>query len=102
MKMFGYYNGLCDPLNDVGFARAYSRAEELDADLFRFCRQSVSARELRLKQWRVFVTNDDVGFDEVDHYVLMDEPMTTTIGEPRIREIDLPAAWEFANNDGAD
>ena len=101
MKLFGYFCGQCDPIRDIGFARAYSKADELDKDLFLFCKTMITARELRLKQWRVFVTNDDVTFDEVDHFVLFDEPMDIVSGPPRIREIDLNAAWQAAQDDGA-
>lgn len=83
MRLYLYKNGLCDPAKNIGVARLFSRASDIDEYLQMFC---ASAKPETLKNWRAFITNNEVEFTEVDHYVLMGDPLGIV---NKVKEVDL-------------
>lgn len=99
MRLFIYKNNFCDPERNIGVARQLPSAKEVDMYVEGFLR-SATRKSIMLGQWRMFVTNDDVEFAEVDHHVLMDEPYKLGLGADRIKELDVRAAWLDLNSEG--
>ena len=86
MKLYIYKNNLCDPAHDIGVARQFPEASTLDE----YVRMFVSSIEPKfMSNWRIFITNDEVSFEDVDHHVLMDEPYGLAINPNHIEEVDV-------------
>lgn len=92
MKVFIYKNGLCDPAKKIGTCRQFGDTTSVD-DFIRFFVASIDPRFI--KNWRIFVTNDEVEFHEVDHFVLMDEPYGLGLGKEKVKEINI---YEWAKD----
>lgn len=91
MKLYIYKDGFCDPENNIGHVRQFEVAEDLDD----FLMLLVGSMKLgSIGKFRAFTTNDDVEFQEVDHFVLFNEPLNIKLKDS-IREINLfPIAKE--------
>tara|TARA_R110000765_G_scaffold201235_1_gene306648 strand:- start:881 stop:1159 length:279 start_codon:yes stop_codon:yes gene_type:complete len=64
----------------------FEAAADLDAYLkFFVASMAVSG----LNNWRAFVTNDNIDFEAVDHFVLMDEEYGLGINKDKVSEINL-------------
>lgn len=87
MKVYIYKNGLCDPNSGTGIAKQFGNSEDLDDYVNLFC-SNIDPRFM--KNWRIFIANDEVGFAELDHFVLMDEHITETVGK-KVEEVDVYA-----------
>lgn len=91
MKLYIYKNGLCDPGKNIGIAKQFSRADDIDAYIKMFC-ASIDPRYI--KNWRIFITNDEVDWEAVDHFVLMNEPLGFDFTNTnKIQEVDV---WQIA------
>ena len=91
MKVYIYKNGLCDPATDTGIAKQFATGADLDAFVNMFC-ASINPKFIR--SWRIFITNDEVPWEEVDHFVLMNEPMGFDFtNSQKIKEVDV---WTVA------
>lgn len=96
MRLWIYKNNLCDPARNVGFAKQFHTARDVDEWLYMFIKV-LPLKTMLLKTYRAFVTNDEVTFEEVDHFVLMDEPYGLSINADKIKELDLQAMWKEVN-----
>ena len=85
MILYIYKNQFCDPSTNLGVCRQFPSAKEIVEYLDLFI---ASVQPRYINQYRAFITNDDVEFEEVDSYVIMDEPLRTQI-TPRIKEDNL-------------
>lgn len=90
MKIFIYKNGMCDPSKNMGVARQFAKSEDLDAYLDMFC-ASMAPRATH--NYRIFITNDDVEFNDMDHFVLMDDMYGL---EQDIHKIEEVPVWARA------
>lgn len=63
---------MCDPGTKAGIAKQFDNSEDLDDWINFFCS---NLDPKFFKSWRIFITNDNVDFPTLDHYVLMDEYM---------------------------
>lgn len=87
MIVYIYKNNLCDPARKVGTARQFGNIQDVDVFVKMFV---ASINPEFLSNWRVFITNDNVEFPEVDHYVMMDEPLGLGLNHAhRIKELDM-------------
>lgn len=86
MKLFIYHNELCDPQRNIGTAKQFTLASDVDAFINFFV---ASMAPKAMPNYRIFVTNDEVDFVEVDHFVLMDEPMGFMDNVVKIKEINI-------------
>ena len=84
MKIYIYKNGLCDPAKNIGVARRFYKVNEVDDYINMFV---ASIDPKYLSNWRIFITDDNIEFAAVDHYVLMGEPLTILLGN--IEEVDV-------------
>lgn len=87
MKVYVYKNGLCDPANKIGTCRQFATSADVDEYIGMF----VHAIKIQhINNYRIFVTNDEVDFVTVDHYVLMHESLWAGQSlNTRIKEINL-------------
>lgn len=85
MKVYIYHNGLCDPNKNIGMAKQFADAEDIDDYINLFC-SHIDPKFMN--HWRIFITNDEIDFMAVDHFVLMNEHLTESIGK-KIEEIDV-------------
>ena len=86
MKLYIYKNNLCDPSRNIGVARQLPTSKEVDEYINLFV---ASLDPKYFSNWRIFITNDEVEFVEVDHYVLIDEPYKLGLNGNRIKEISV-------------
>jgi hypothetical protein len=87
MIVYIYDNGLCDPVKQIGTARQFDNIRDVDA-FIKFFVASMSTKVIRWARFRIFVTDNDVGFMDMDHWVLMNEQLT--VGSKKaIEEIDI-------------
>lgn len=90
MKVYIYHNGLCDPGKKIGTAKQFAHAKDIDDWIKMFC---VSIQPKFWRNWRIFITNDEVDFDAVDHFVLMNEPLGFDYTNTnKIKEVDV---WQI-------
>jgi len=93
MRLYLYKNNFCDPGADppIGTARQFTTAKQVD-DYIKFFVASLNPEYIN--QWRAFVTDDTVQFQELDHYVMFDGD-NLNIGQDLslIHEINL---WNVA------
>jgi hypothetical protein len=87
--LYVYKNSLCDPVRDIGMCRKFGSAKDVDDYLDLFI---ASVQPRYINNYRAFITNDDVEFEEVDSYVLMNEPLRAQLTQ-RIKEDNL---WQRA------
>lgn len=88
MKVYLYKDGLCDPLRNIGACRQLSNASEVD----KYVKLFVGMMNTKhISRFRIFITDDDVEFSEVDHYVFMDEPIGREGRMKKIEEVDIVA-----------
>ena len=85
MVLYIYKNHLCDPIHNLGVCRQFATAKDLDDYLDVFI---ASVQPRYINNYRAFITNNDVEFEEVDSYVLMNEPLRAQLTQ-RIKEDDL-------------
>lgn len=83
MRLFVYYNELLDPAKGIGIAKQFANAKDLDAYVQFFV---VSIKPNLISNWRMFITNDEVEFHEVDHLVQTDDHYRNA---NRIKEVDV-------------
>ena len=88
MKLYIYKNGLCDPARDIGIAKEFLVGKDLDDYVDLFC---ASIDPKYISNWRIFITNNEVSFAAVDHFVLMDEHYGLDQKESHIQEVDVKA-----------
>lgn len=86
MKVYVYKGGLCDPVRGIGTCRQFTHSDDVDAYVRLFC---ASLDPKHLRNWGVYITNDEVEFHEVDHFVLMDEPYGLAIGASKIKTVNI-------------
>jgi hypothetical protein len=87
MIVYIYDNGLCDPVKQIGTARQFDNIRDVDA-FVKFFVTSMSAKVIRQARFRIFITDNDVGFMDMDHWVLMNEPLI--VGSKKIiEEVDI-------------
>jgi hypothetical protein len=86
MKLYIYRNGLCFPEKKIGTARQFGTSADVDAFMKMFV---ASCKPESLKQYRAFVTNDEVEFQEVDHYVAFNDAFGVLSTINRVKELDL-------------
>ena len=85
MKVFVYKNGMCDPKVKLGLIKKFSKAEDVDGFIRTFC---VSMSPIANRQYRIFITNDEVEQHEVDHKVIMGDNYSLDMRQTSIKEID--------------
>lgn len=99
--LYIYKNELCDPVRNVGVCRKFGAAADLDAYMKTFV---ASVDPQYMSNYRIFITNDNIEFAAVDHYVLMDDNynldiISKGIDEVNIKEIALEVNTMFAANE---
>ena len=85
MKVFVYKNGMCDVSAKLGTIKKFNKASDVDGFIKTLC-TSMSA--LAHRQFRVFVTNDEVEQHEVDHHALMGDNYGLDLRSNSIKEVD--------------
>ena len=85
MKVFVYKNGMCDPTAKLGTIKKLNKAEEVDSFIKALC---ASMTPLAHRQFRIFLTNDEVEQHEVDHHALMGDNYGLDLRSNSIKEID--------------
>ena len=85
MILYIYKDGLCDPARKIGVARQFSSAKDLEeyGKLF-----VASLNPVFLKNYRIFIANDEVQFADIDNFVLMNETLSLNIMS-KFQEIDI-------------
>lgn len=86
MILYVYKNLLCDPAKNIGLAKQFSNSEDLDAFLDFFC---ASIMPRAVPTYRIFITNDDVDFNAMDHFVLMDDVYGLDQSVHKIEEVNV-------------
>jgi len=77
---------LCDPAKGIGTAKQFDKAEDLEAYVNFFV---ASLKPSGFMNWRMFITNDFMEFSEVDHFVLMDDYLSSGSNKETIEEINI-------------
>ena len=85
MKVFVYKNGMCDVSAKLCTIKKFNKASDVDGFIKTLC-TSMSA--LAHRQFRVFVTNDEVEQHEVDHHALMGDNYGLDLRSNSIKEVD--------------
>ncbi len=86
MILWGYHNGLCDPVKNIGICRQFGTARDVDDYLELF----IASLEIKFfKNWQMYVTNDNVPFEEMDHHVLFNEPYGLSIDKDKFNRVDI-------------
>lgn len=88
MIVYIYDNGLCDPVKNIGTARQFDNIRDVDG-FTKFFVASMSPDVIRRRRFRIFVADDNVGWMDMDHWVLMDENISVS-SKKAIEEIDIP------------
>lgn len=87
MKLYIAKNNLCDPARNVGIAKQFALAKDID-EYIKFFVASIQPRYL--SNWRILITNDDIGFEDIDHYLLFDEKIGLEFtGNNKIKEVNI-------------
>ena len=87
MKVYVYKNGLCDPAHKIGTCRQFAMSVDVDEFVGMFV---YNIERQYLSNYRIFITNDEVDFIEMDHYVLMNENIFAGQSlHKKIREVNL-------------
>lgn len=76
---------MCDPKTKLGLIKRFNKAKDLDSFIRTFC---VSMTLIAHRQYRIFITNDEVEQHEVDHKVIMGDNYGLDMRQTSIKEID--------------
>jgi hypothetical protein len=90
MKVYVYKNGLCmphhtDPKKSSGTIKTFQKASEVDDYINTLC---ISMSLLAHRQFRVFISNDDVDQSSIDHYVIMDDNYDLDMVTKNFKEVN--------------
>ena len=85
MKIFVYKNGMCDPKAKLGTIKKFDKASDVDGFIKTLC---ASMTPFAHRQFRVFITNDELEQHEIDHYVLMGDNYGLDLRSNNIKEVD--------------
>ena len=93
MRLYVYFNDTCMPEKNIGDARYFKDGNELTKTIVDIVKQ-MAGRDV--SKYRVFVTEDDIQFDSLDHFVLFDDEFK--IGDrKKIEELPLKELSEEYN-----
>lgn len=93
MKVFVYKDNFCDPGKNIGTCRGFGSSVDVDAYV-KFW--AVSINPAHISRYRIFVTNDDIDFASLDHYVLFNEYLQSS-ENGKIEEINILALARDCN-----
>ena len=90
MKVYVYKNGLCmphhtDPKKSSGTIKTFQKASEVDDYINTLC---ISMSLLAHRQFRVFISNDDVDQSSIDHYVIMEDNYDLDMVTKNFKEVN--------------
>lgn len=98
MKLFVYKDGLCDPGNKIGHAAQFGNDLESANSIEQWVKMLVASCKLHaLNNYRIFVVNDNIGFEETDSIINTGEPLTGD-GKRGVREINVFEVAEEVNS----
>jgi len=85
MKVYVYKNGMCDPKAKLGTVKTFQKAKEVDDYINTLC---ISMSLLAHRQFRVFISNDEVEQSSIDHYVIMEDNYDLDIVKKNFKEVN--------------
>lgn len=90
MRLYIYKNGFCDPEHNIGIAKFFPEAKELDEYIKFFC---ASIDPKFISNWRIIIADDVIEWDAVDHFINFGEVLSGNnkqgIEEVNVKEIML-------------
>ena len=94
MIVYIYKNNLCDPARNVGAARQFSAAEDVDAYINMFV---ASLNPKFFSNWRIFIADDCVEFSAIDHYVLIEDAYGLSFAKQAFEEVNIKERARHVN-----
>lgn len=85
MKVYIYKNGMCDPKAKLGGIQKFDTSKDVDDFLKTLC---ASMKPLSHRQFRVFIANDDVPQEKIDHWMLMEDNYGFDVEKKDFKEVD--------------
>lgn len=85
MIVWIYKNGMCDPKAKLGGIKKFNKSSDVDSFLKTMCH---AMSPFGHSQIQVFITNDDVPQEHVDHKVLMGDNIGLDTRDSGIKEVD--------------
>ena len=90
MKVYVYKNNLClpnpkDPKKSSGTIKTFQKAKEVDDYINTLC---ISMSLLAHRQFRVFISNDEVEQSSIDHYVIMEDNYDLDMVTKNFKEVN--------------
>jgi hypothetical protein len=85
MKVFVYKNGMCDPRAKLGTIKMMNKAKDVDDYINTLC---ASMTPVAHRQFRLFIANDEVPQEKIDHWILMEDNYGLDIETKNFKEVD--------------
>jgi hypothetical protein len=85
MKVYVYKNNMCDPKAKLGTVKTFQKAKEVDDYINTLC---ISMSLLAHRQFRVFISNDEVEQSSIDHYVIMEDNYDLDMVTKNFKEVN--------------